>query len=74
MAMSTEEIKKQLEEAIQEKTCDQSTDHFNEVSQSGELGLAEDIKPPSNLHSYGEYNCVVLRKKESFFKYYKVIK
>lgn len=63
MAMSTEEIKKQLEEAIQEKTCDQSTDHSN-----------EDIKPPSNLHSYGEYNCVVLRKKESFFKYYKVIK
>lgn len=58
MAMSTEEIKKQLEEAIQEKTCDQSTDHSNEVSQSGEVGLAEDIKPPSmgHLHLTFEHN------------------
>lgn len=58
MAMSTEEIKKQLEEAIQDKSCDKLTDHSNEVSQYGEVGLAEDIKPPSNLHRYKEYHCL----------------
>lgn len=58
MAMSTEEIKKQLEEAIQDKSCDKLTDHSNEVSQYGEVGLAEDIKPPTmgHLHLTFEYH------------------
>lgn len=58
MAMSTEEIKKQLQEAIQDKSCDQSTDHSIEVSQYGEVGLAEDIKPPTmgHLHLTFEYH------------------
>lgn len=58
MAKSTEEIKKQLQEAIQDDSSDQSANPSNNFSQLGEVGLAEDIKPPTmgHLHLTFEYH------------------
>lgn len=46
MVMSSKEVKKQLQEEVKDKSCDQSHDSSNALPQETELGQAEDVKPP----------------------------
>jgi hypothetical protein len=48
MAVSAKDVKKQIQEEVKGKSCDQSHDTLNALPQEAEVGQAEDIKPPGS--------------------------